>query len=177
MKLNFFLFMIACVALSESLIIPKFGQADRTRQYMRQRINNRGRILGGTPADIVDFPHMLVLLDLTFGGFICGASAIHELWAVTAAHCLEFQTPASEINLRGGTANRLTGGYIYFAENYLIHPRYDPNWLDFDIALIRVQESTPIRGSNVRIIPISPPCQSACCQACAPENVNITGWG
>lgn len=175
--MKFLIFLIACVAFAESLAVPKFGQADRTRQYMRQRINNRGRILGGEPADITDFPHMLVLIDLTLGGFICGASAIHEFWAVSAAHCLEFNTPPLEINLRGGTANRLTGGYIYFAESYTLHPQYDPNWLDFDIALIRVQSNTPIRGNNVQIIPISPPCPNACCDTCENEDVTITGWG
>lgn len=175
MKLYFFLIVASALALTESLIVPKYGQADRTRQYMRQRVNNRGRIVGGEPADIEDFPHQLVLLDLTLGGFICGASIIHEIWSATAAHCLEFGTPATQINLRGGSSSRLIGGYIFLAESYTLHPQYDPNWLDFDVALIRVQN--PMRGSNVAIVSISPPCSSACCQTCEPEDVTITGWG
>jgi secreted trypsin-like serine protease len=173
----FLLVLIAGVALTEGLAVPKFGQSDRTRQYLRQKTNTRSRILGGDVADIAQFPHMLVLLDLTFGGFICGAGAISDRWAVTAAHCLEFNTPPSEINLRGGSSNRLTGGHIFFAESYSLHPQYDPNWLDFDIALIRVQENTPIQGTNVQPIRISPPCPTLCCQACEPEDVTITGWG
>jgi hypothetical protein len=55
------------------------------------------------------------------------------------AHCLEFDVPASEvslkiftfkasnqINFRGGSTNRLSGGFIFFAESYTLHPAYDP---------------------------------------------------
>lgn len=174
---KFLLLFVTFLAVTECLLIPKIGPSERTRQYLRQRVNNRGRILGGTPAEIEHFPHMLVLLDITFGGFICGASAIHTLWAVTAAHCLEFGTPASEINLRGGTSNRLSGGFIFFVESYTLHPQYDPFMLDFDVAIIQVQRDTPLQGNNVVPIPISPTCIHSCCEACEPENVNITGWG
>ncbi|KAG5666890.1 hypothetical protein PVAND_014897 [Polypedilum vanderplanki] len=150
----------------------------RTPQYQRTPPRN-GRIFGGHPADIADFQHMLVLLDLTFNGFICGASAIHLRWALTAAHCLEFGTPASEINLRGGSTNRLSGGFIFFTQFYTLHPQYDPNWLDFDIALIRVQDSSLMQGPNVTPVPISPPCASSCCHTCEhdSDHVTITGWG
>lgn len=178
MKFNLFLIFAAFLIAVESLSVPKYGPQDRTRQYLRTKVDTRGgRILGGDPAEIENFPHMLSLLDLRFGGFICGASAVHEFWAVTAAHCLEFNSPASVINLRGGTANRLSGGQIFFAQSYTLHPQYDPFWLDFDVALIRVQNNSPFRGNNVQIIPISPPCNQECCHACEREDVTITGWG
>lgn len=53
-------------------------------------------IVGGIPANIAEFPHQLALLDLVRGGasgYMCGASNIHRLWALSAAHCLNLNTP------------------------------------------------------------------------------------
>ncbi|XP_070508844.1 trypsin 3A1-like [Chironomus tepperi] len=148
----------------------------RTPQYLRTS-NRNGRIVGGEPADIERFPHMLALLDLSWGGFICGASVIHAQWSLTAAHCLEFDTPAIMINLRGGSSSRVSGGFLFFVDSYTLHPQYDTDWLDFDIAIIRVADDSPLTGLNVAVVPISPICDSACCQTCDPEPVTITGWG
>lgn len=69
----------------------------RTPFYLRQRPNHSPNIVGGRPANIADFPHHLGLLDLSFGGYICGASNISPQWAISAAHCLEFGTPATSV--------------------------------------------------------------------------------
>lgn len=50
-------------------------------------------IVGGFPTTIADHPHHLAILDLTRGGYLCGASAVHIHWALTAAHCVNFDTP------------------------------------------------------------------------------------
>lgn len=70
----------------------------RTPFNQRQRIAHTPSIVGGRAAEIADFPHHLGLLDLSFGGYICGASNISPLWALSAAHCLEFDSPASLVN-------------------------------------------------------------------------------
>ena len=92
-----------------------------------------------------------------------------------SAHCLEFNSPAIYINLRGGSTNRLSGGHLFFADSYTLHPQYDPSWLDFDIAIIRVADDSPMTGLHVAVVPISPICHTACCQTCDPEPVTITG--
>jgi len=55
-------------------------------------IDNLSFIVSGDPAEIADFPHHLGLSDLRAGpgalGNVCGASNIHRVWALTAAHCL-----------------------------------------------------------------------------------------
>lgn len=53
-------------------------------------------IVGGEIAEIADFPHSLALLNA--GRYSCGASNIHRLWALSAAHCLHSNTPASLVS-------------------------------------------------------------------------------
>lgn len=110
----------------------------RTPFYKRQRSGVNPSIVNGDPADIADFPHHLGLLDLTFGGYICGAANISPLWALSAAHCLEFGVPANLINLWGGSTSRLTGGHVFFVVEYINHPQYNTNTLNNDISVIRV---------------------------------------
>jgi len=71
-KLQVFAAIFALLHLSSSSLITKRDEAF---------------IVGGFPAQIADYPHSLALLDMVRGGFICGASNIHRLWALTAAHC------------------------------------------------------------------------------------------
>lgn len=53
-----------------------------------------GFIVNGRDADIADFPHHLGLFNR--GSFICGAAVINPLFALTAAHCLDFGTPTAD---------------------------------------------------------------------------------
>ncbi|CAH1734095.1 unnamed protein product [Chironomus riparius] len=140
-------------------------------------INRNERIVGGEPANIEQFPYMLVLIDLSRGGFICGASVIHRQWSLTAAQCLDKNTPAGSINLRGGSRYRTFGGFLFFVDFYVLHPQYDSYLLEFDVALIRVADDSPMNGLNVAIVPISPICNTSCCHTCEYRLVTITGWG
>jgi secreted trypsin-like serine protease len=83
--LKIFLLFLALTALA---VDGRYFSGDLIRTPSMDRIYDRqmsSRIVNGEPADIADFPHMLVLLDFTRGGFRCGASVIHPLWSLTAA--------------------------------------------------------------------------------------------
>lgn len=56
-------------------------------------------IVGGEPADIADFPHQLALFD-TARGSICGASIVSRLWSLSAAHCLQHNTPPELVRIK-----------------------------------------------------------------------------
>jgi hypothetical protein len=58
---------------------------------------------------------------------------------MSAAHCLHSNTPAAQIQLRGGATSRLSvTGHSFFVTRYVLHPRYSRVTLDFDIALIEI---------------------------------------
>lgn len=89
----------------------------------------------------------------------CGASNIHRYWALTAAHCVgklrsvlvdpvseifppaDFGTPASLVHLWGGSTSRTTGGHLFFVSAYHLHPGYDRQSIDLDIAILEVDVS------------------------------------
>ena len=145
MKVLCSLFVLLAVsqASQSKSVRPRYTErlSLRTPFFHRRRAGIDATIVGGSPADIADFPHHLGLLDLSFGGYICGASNIGTLWALSAAHCLEFNTPPTSINLWGGSTSRLTGGHIFFVSEYINHPEYDTWTLDNDISLIRIDVS------------------------------------
>lgn len=101
-------------------------------------VDNSPLIVGGYPADIKDFPHSLALLDLNRGGYICGASNINRLYALSAAHCLQSNTPPESIQLYGGSTSRLSGGRKFFVTRYILHPNYSRFTLDNDIAVLQL---------------------------------------
>lgn len=110
----------------------------RTPFNMRLRSNVSPSIVGGNPAFIENHPWHLGLLDLSWGGYICGASNISPRWAISAAHCLEFNVPANLITLWGGSTSRLTGGITFFVDSYSLHPQYNTFTLDNDVAALFV---------------------------------------
>lgn len=172
-----FVFLFVVVAAVSALEPTLEREGGRTPSKDRLYLGPSPFIVNGQPADISQFPHMLVLIDLRSGGFICGASAIGPRWALSAAHCLEMNTPAAQIQLRGGSTNRNTGGFIFQASRYSLHPQYNTRTLDNDIAAIEVQAGTPIQGLNVAHARLPPNCAAACCTTCAPDLIIVTGWG
>ncbi|XP_067004201.2 trypsin-1-like [Anabrus simplex] len=128
-----------------------------------------GRIVGGSSADIKNFPYQLSLQS--GGSHICGASIISTEWALTAAHCVAGAS-VSRISLRAGTSSRGSGGSVHQAAQIISHSRYDSWTIDYDFALIRV--SSPFSfGSNVAAVGL--PSQNE--EVSSGTNVVVTGWG
>ncbi|XP_046980592.1 trypsin alpha-4-like [Schistocerca americana] len=73
-----------------------------------------GRIIGGTNADIADYPWQVSFQKL--GSHNCGASIIGSSWVLTAAHC-EDGLSLSWMSFRVGSSIRESGGSVLQASS------------------------------------------------------------
>ncbi|XP_064074436.1 trypsin, alkaline C-like [Vanessa tameamea] len=136
------------------------------------------RIVGGTDADIEDYPFMAFIFVSNDGGVfdfipLCGGSLITSRSVLTAAHCYfdSVREPDQYLVRLGSTFLRF-GGHLHTVENWVVHPEYLEPVLYHDIAILKL--ATPAIFSNrVAVARIAGPNYSI------PDNTTVTatGWG
>ena len=131
-----------------------------------------GRIVGGSDADIQDYPWQVALM--TSQGFqFCGGTVIHPEWILTAAHCL-----GGTIYIRAGVTNRThTTGQDRLVIAQYGHPDFNGETYENDIALMRLQTPLDLSGPNVKAIPLATAAHAAMGYTDPTEMSTITGWG
>lgn len=100
------------------------------------------KILGGVEAKNGDWPWIVALLNSVepdvYQAQYCSGVLIDEYWVLTAAHCVEGRTAGAidvaigAFDLQAFTGTRSTVSYI------VVHPQYNSNLLQNDIALLRL---------------------------------------
>ena len=103
-------------------------------------------IVGGYPVNPAcpncKYPFMVSLqTDGWFGGHFCGGSLVREDWVVTAAHCVQGDSPSSiEVVIGLHNVNGTTGQQTRDVDAIIIHPQYSGNSLDNDYALLHLTQ-------------------------------------
>ncbi len=159
---------ISSIVLFPILILLSFSNSEA--QTSDERISPR--IVGGSEAARGAWPFMVGIFSKNSGSlsnsFFCGGSLVHPDWVLTAAHCLIDET-ASSIKIGISLHDLATdSGEIKNASRIIIHPSYNNNSLENDIALIELSSSST---TGTPILPY------AGGNTFAGENGVAIGWG
>lgn len=72
----------------------------------------------------------------------CNAVLIKPRWALSAAHCLDV-LPLAETSVRIGSTDNTTGYFETGVTAFYQHPDYDPDLLEHDLMLIKLDATVP----------------------------------
>ncbi|XP_020282728.1 venom serine protease 34-like [Pseudomyrmex gracilis] len=135
------------------------------------------KIVGGTQTGVNEYPMMAGLVDFRRREIYCGATIISQQHLLTAAHCLTNRN-ASSVGVIVGEHDVTTGAesnatQLYTVFKFVLHPLYNNETLENDIAVIRVNS---IISFSEEVGPVCLPFQHQS-DSFAGNFVDLLGWG
>ncbi|MGC8886730.1 MAG: Calx-beta domain-containing protein [Verrucomicrobiia bacterium] len=177
---------ILAVALTASEQ-PFWRDTFRTQAQPQLRLPPDGKIVGGVPTTIENYPYQVALVSRPisnpnniYNNQFCGGSILNERWILTAAHCVEGALPTSIAVAVGVTDLTSTRpGRIINVDQIIIHTNYNPFTFDYDIALIHLEQPIDFSGRVYAAAPVGlvSPADEAAGVDAPGVMATITGWG
>ncbi|WP_273976448.1 trypsin-like serine protease [Vibrio parahaemolyticus] len=138
--------------LSKSLlalaVLPMFASADDLSQTQNHII--QPKIVGGITADPTEWKFYTQIVSRYSNRSYCGASYIGNGYVLTAAHCVEGDSPSQIAVKIGGVVYNGTDGVRANVSEIHMHPSYRRATLSYDIAVLKL-DSVPQGVSAVEI--------------------------
>lgn len=137
--------------------------------------NARSKIIGGAIAKEGQFPYQVSIRLYNF--HLCGGSILNNRWILTAAHCFDgskdipILSNPGIMNVVAGTNTLNAGGDVYKTELIILHEKYNFNFTEYDIALMKVDR---IITFNDKVQAIDLPTQNI---PKVGETAVLSGWG
>jgi hypothetical protein len=142
------------------------------------------RIVGGQEADPGEWPWQVALVQKNapdfYNGQFCGGSLINREWVLTAAHCVDTSDPNDQDIVAGiHDLDDPDPNYKLSAvSEIVVHPGWDPNTNDNDIALLKLTTPIDERAANGATLPIAHvDLVAEDVGPLAGEDATVTGWG
>jgi len=146
------------------------------------------QIVGGNPADEGEYPWQVALVYADqanpFDGQFCGGSIIAPNWVLTAAHCVVGDdgtvTNPVTLNVVAGINQLSSGptsgtqGQRRAVSQIIVHPAYNNNTLDNDLALLRLAQPFTL---DTRVQSIRLASQADSILFASGVMAIVTGWG
>ena len=85
-------------------------------------VSAQQKVVGGVDVEIKDYPWQVALTSSPNGSGFCGGSIIGDSWVLTAAHCVNGDSPSSLYIRCGATASFASGGESYSVNQIIVHP-------------------------------------------------------
>lgn len=150
----------------------------KTIQPLITGIDREGRIVGGWPAKPGQLPWQVALVAAVIQdnerAQFCGGTLISPTWVVTAAHCVDGETQAEQLQVLSGELSlRSTAGKRTDVLKVIVHPKWDPKTSDYDIALLQLKH--PVREQGTQVIPVISTSDEAALRAT--DTLIVSGWG
>ncbi|KAK9694496.1 Trypsin [Popillia japonica] len=112
-----------------------------------------GRIIGGHPVDIEDYPYQVSVQILSC--HYCGGAIISDRYILSAAHCYSGWKALLPYTVRAGSRYRYEGGQVVSVMKISTHPNYNKTApTDSDISILRIAPSLTF-GSGVAPISLA----------------------